>query len=135
MAILNRFSAILLCCDSSHFFASRCGISGDSRPAILRIVRFAIRDSVLLRSWASVGEINVGRNKMAGALPGAVASWRSMRSILLTGNMLTGAVTDLGAHLPALLDLREHPPPLPLCFFVYMPLDLFGAHISDQSTR
>ena len=49
MAILNRFSAILLYCDSSHFFASRWGISGDSRPAILRIVRFAIRDSVPLR--------------------------------------------------------------------------------------
>ena len=26
MAILNRFSAILLYCDSTHFFASRCGI-------------------------------------------------------------------------------------------------------------
>ena len=49
MAILNRFSAILLCCDSTHFFASRCGISGDSGPAILGIVRFAIRDSVPLR--------------------------------------------------------------------------------------
>ena len=47
MAILNRFSAILLYyCDSTPFFASRCGISGDSRPAILGIVRFAIRDSV-----------------------------------------------------------------------------------------
>ena len=44
MAILNRFSAILLYCDSTRFFASRCGISGDSRPAILGIVRFAIRD-------------------------------------------------------------------------------------------
>ena len=46
MAILNRFSAILLYCGSTHFFASRCGISGDSRLAILGIVRFAIRDSV-----------------------------------------------------------------------------------------
>ena len=35
------FTAIRL-----FFFASRCGISGDSRPAILGIVRFAIRDSV-----------------------------------------------------------------------------------------
>ena len=49
MAILNRFSAILLYCDSTHFFASRCRIAGDSRPAILGIVRFAIRDSVPLR--------------------------------------------------------------------------------------
>ena len=49
MAILNRFSAILLYCDSTHFSASRCGISGDSGPAILGIVRFAIRDSVPLR--------------------------------------------------------------------------------------
>ena len=48
MAILNRFSAILLYCDSTHFSASRCGISGDSRPAILGIVRSAIRDSVPL---------------------------------------------------------------------------------------
>ena len=48
MAILNRFSAILLYCDSTHFFAFRCGISGDSRPAILGIVRFSIRDSVPL---------------------------------------------------------------------------------------
>ena len=50
MAILNRFSAILLYCDATHFLASRCRISGDSRPAILGIVRFAIRDSVPLRS-------------------------------------------------------------------------------------
>ena len=50
MAILNRFSAMLLHCDSTHLFDSRCEISGDSRPAILGIVRFAIRDSVLLRS-------------------------------------------------------------------------------------
>ena len=49
MAILNRFSAILLYCDSTRFSACRCGISGDSRPAILGIVRFAIRDSVPLR--------------------------------------------------------------------------------------
>ena len=48
MATLNRFSAILLYCDSTRFFASRCGISGDSRPAILGIVRFTICDSVLL---------------------------------------------------------------------------------------
>ena len=38
MAILNRFSAILLYCDSTHFFASRCGISGDSRPALGKTV-------------------------------------------------------------------------------------------------
>ena len=30
------------------FFASLCGIPGDSRPAILGIARFAIRDSVPL---------------------------------------------------------------------------------------
>ena len=48
MAILNQFSAILLYCASTHFFASGCGISGDSRPAIPGIVRFAIRDSVPL---------------------------------------------------------------------------------------
>ena len=46
MAILNRCSAILLCCDSTHVLASRCGISGDSRRTILGIVRLAIRDSV-----------------------------------------------------------------------------------------
>ena len=46
IAIRNRFSAILLYCDSTLFFASHCGISGDSRPAILGIARFAIRDSV-----------------------------------------------------------------------------------------
>ena len=50
MAILNGLSAILLYCDSTHVFASRCGIAGDSKPAILGIVRFAIRDSVLLSS-------------------------------------------------------------------------------------
>ena len=32
MAILNRFSAILLSCDSSQFCASHCGNSGDSGP-------------------------------------------------------------------------------------------------------
>ena len=35
------------------FFASRCGISGHSRPAILGIVRFAIRDSVPLSSGST----------------------------------------------------------------------------------
>ena len=45
MAILNRFSVILLSCDATQVLASHCGISGDSRPAILGIVRFAIRDS------------------------------------------------------------------------------------------
>ena len=39
----SKFTAIRVI-----FFASRCGISGDSRPAIQRIVRFAIRDSVPL---------------------------------------------------------------------------------------
>ena len=39
----------LLYCDSTHVFAaSHCGISGDSRPAVLGIVRFAIRASVPL---------------------------------------------------------------------------------------
>ena len=51
MAILNRCSAILLYCDSTRFLNSRCGISGDSRLAILEIVRFEVRDSVPLR-WA-----------------------------------------------------------------------------------
>ena len=52
MAILNRFSVILLIllyCSLTLYLASRCGISGDSRPAILGIMRFAIRDSVPLR--------------------------------------------------------------------------------------
>ena len=49
MAIPNRFSAILLYCDSTQFCASRCGISGDSWPAILGIGRCAIRNSVPLR--------------------------------------------------------------------------------------
>ena len=44
MAILNRFSALLFYCDSSHFFAS-----GGSRPAILGIVGFAVRNSAPLR--------------------------------------------------------------------------------------
>ena len=59
MAILNRFSAILLYCDSTHYFASRCGISGDSGPAILGIVRFAIRDSVPLRSFGLYSQMKV----------------------------------------------------------------------------
>ena len=49
MTILNRFSANLLYCDSNRFFAFCCGISGDSRPAILGIMRFAVRDSVPLK--------------------------------------------------------------------------------------
>ena len=36
------------------FFASRCRMSGDSRPAIPGIVRFAIHDSVPLRSGSSL---------------------------------------------------------------------------------
>ena len=55
MAIPNRiFSAILFFVIRFLFLLlaaeSRCGISGDSRPAIVGIVRFAIRDSVPLRS-------------------------------------------------------------------------------------
>ena len=54
MAIPNRFSAVLRYCDSTHIFASCCGISVDSRPAIenriLGIGRFAICDSVPLRT-------------------------------------------------------------------------------------
>ena len=38
---------------NSLFFASRRGISGDSRPAILGIVRFATRDSVSLSPESS----------------------------------------------------------------------------------
>ena len=57
MAILNRFflrfyfAAIRL-----EFLAPRCGIPGDSGPAILGIVRFAIRDSVPLRSSQNGGQ-------------------------------------------------------------------------------
>ena len=40
MAILNRFSAILLCCDSTHFLGFSLRIPGDSRPGTLGIVRF-----------------------------------------------------------------------------------------------
>ena len=61
MAILNRFPAILLYCDSTHLFASRCGISGDSRPEILGIVRFAIRDSVPL---STIGNKSVSAHKL-----------------------------------------------------------------------
>ena len=35
--------------DSTYIVVSRCGDSGDSRPAIMAIVRFAIPDSVPLR--------------------------------------------------------------------------------------
>ena len=42
LAILSRFSAILFYCDSTCFNASCCENSGDSWPAILGIVRFAI---------------------------------------------------------------------------------------------
>ena len=54
MAILNRFSAILLYREPTHFLLLRCGISGDSRPAIPGIVRFTMRDSVPLRSGPKV---------------------------------------------------------------------------------
>ena len=49
LATLNRLSAILHDCDSTHVFASCCGISGYSRPTIPGTVRFTIRDSVPLR--------------------------------------------------------------------------------------
>ena len=42
--------AILFYCDSPLFLVSCCGFSGDSSPAILGIVRFAVRDSVPLSS-------------------------------------------------------------------------------------
>ena len=43
LAILNRFTSMLVHGDSAQFCASRCGHSGDSNPAILGIVRFSIR--------------------------------------------------------------------------------------------
>ena len=50
MEILNRFSAILLTANQQKI-ACPCGkFSGHSRPAILGIVRFAIRDSMPLSS-------------------------------------------------------------------------------------
>ena len=70
MAILNRFSAILLCCDSTHNFASRCGISGDSRPASLGIVRLAIRDSVPLSpKWCDVPPLVLVSHRHICAIP------------------------------------------------------------------
>ena len=66
LAILNRFCAILLCCDSAHFFASRCGNSGDSKPAIPGIVRFAIRDSVPLRSSQTLRSLCCDLNRAIG---------------------------------------------------------------------
>ena len=60
--ILNLFSANLLYCDSTHLFASRRGIPGDSRPAILGIVRFAIRDSVPLSSGKGSTIVSLGAN-------------------------------------------------------------------------
>ena len=61
MAILNRLSrdnSTFLRFDS--FFASRCGISGDSRPAILGIVGFAIRTSVPLIVMTNRESLNRG---------------------------------------------------------------------------
>ena len=49
MAILNRFSPRVYFTAIRLVFASRRGIFGDSRPAILGIVRFAIRASVPLK--------------------------------------------------------------------------------------
>ena len=49
MAILNRFPRFYFTAIRLIFVASRCRISGDSRPAILGIIRFAVRDSVPLR--------------------------------------------------------------------------------------
>ena len=49
MAILNRFSVILLYCDSTHFLDSRCEISGDSRPAILRVA--PLQNEIALKSF------------------------------------------------------------------------------------
>ena len=40
LAILNRFSAILFYCDSTHFCASHCGISGKSDKMTYIILRF-----------------------------------------------------------------------------------------------
>ena len=79
MAILNRFSAILLYCDSTHFFASRCRISGDSGPAILGIVRFAIRDSVPLVSSETSREVCrdvFGHKERGSFFPGVFFSQR-----------------------------------------------------------
>ena len=41
-------------CDATPCFASRCGTSGDSRPTVVGIVRFASHDSVLLRSTLTI---------------------------------------------------------------------------------
>ena len=41
-------------------------------------------------SWKSLRKLEVRHNRFAGALPGAVASWRSMRGIQLCNNKLSG---------------------------------------------
>ena len=78
LAILNRFSAILLCCDSAHFFASRCGNSGDSKPAIPGIVRFAIRDSVPLSEGHSRDTSGSKGPRDSCSRPGGLQIWFSM---------------------------------------------------------
>ena len=50
-------------------------------------------------------------NKFAGALPGAVASWRSVRWIGLCSNKLSGVAFDLAMRLLGFVDVIAVFPP------------------------
>ena len=56
--ILNRFSMILLYCNSTHSCDSRCEISGDSAPVVLRecpgIVSYAVPSCACAYFWCVV---------------------------------------------------------------------------------
>ena len=61
LAILNRFSVILLHSDSTQVCVSRCGKSGDFRPAalgiIVRFAQFAIRRAAKVQTERGLGRL------------------------------------------------------------------------------
>ena len=101
MTILNRFSAILRCCDSTFFFASGCGISGDSRPAILGKVGFTIRDSAPLSPDSSSVAIAAAAQDHFRATSLTVQPlfvWISFCSLLRFPFLLAFFSRDLGGY-------------------------------------
>ena len=92
LAILNRFSAISLHCDSTHFCTSRLGNPGDSWSAMLGIVRFVICDSMPSNSLESF---------FAHMILLSMSIWLHLdwRPHVYVGQYLRTLVPLLGVHL------------------------------------
>ena len=113
LAILSRFSVVLLHCGSTQVCASRCRNSGDSRPAMRGNVRFAIRNSVPL----SIGPTKHGVYIVAHDLLSSPSKDGLELHYVYAGvNAVTGAFDDVVATVDLSAPKSREPPRLRLRF-------------------